>query len=169
MTVTLEPTSPHTIANWALCLVGDALINANRPEVQRAYVAAGQVAWDDCCGMLVAAPERTYRSVEFPVEFTAEEDCYLGVIVVELVVLLVRCVPTVDDRGRAPAAEALDAAYRSLLDDAAVVWNALICADLYDEWQRANLSQTFVGADGGCIGVETRVTIGVPWTRWRIR
>lgn len=160
--------SVHSVANWVLCRVQDELTNANRDDVQRAYVAAGSVAWDDCCGMLVVAPERVYRSQVFPGEFTEREICDYGWLNVDLIVLLVRCVPTVDDRGRAPSQQALDDAYRSLLDDSAVVWNALQCADLPDDWEKASLSQTFVGADGGCVGVESRIIVGVPQSKWGV-
>jgi hypothetical protein len=116
--------------------------------------------------MLVVAPERVYRSIAFPAEATERELCFGGSLVVELVVLLVRCVPTVDERGRAPSSERLDDAYRSLLEDAAVVWDSIICCELPGEWERAAVSQTFVGAEGGCVGVETRVVIGLEQSRW---
>lgn len=161
--------SVHSVADWFLCLVNDELVNANRQEVQRAYVAAGQVAWDDCCGMLVVAPERVYRSQSFPTEFIGQEVCDTGWLNIGLVVLLVRCIPTVDDRGRAPSGKALDDAYQMILEDAGVVWNALQCAELPDDWQKANLSQGFVGAEGGCVGVETRIIVGVPQTKWGVK
>ncbi len=160
--------SVHSVATWFLCRVEEELVNANRDEVQRAYVAAGQVAWDDCCGMLVVAPERVYRSQVFPGEFAEREVCDTGWLNVDLVVMLVRCVPTVDDRGRAPSKEALDEAYKRVLEDAGVVWNALQCADLPDDWEKALLSQTFVGADGGCVGVESRMIVGVPQSKWGV-
>lgn len=160
-------TSSTHRAGWhLLCCVRDGLLNANRDEVQRAYVAAGQVAWDDCCGMLVVAPERIFRSVEFPIEAQDRELCYGGSLVAQFVILLVRCVPTVDEMGRAPTSERLDAAYQSLLEDAAVVWNSVVCCDLPSEWERAAVSQTFLGADGGCVGVETRVMIGFDQEKW---
>ena len=34
------------------------------------------------------------------------------------------------------------------------------------EWDRAALSQTFVGNQGGCIAIESRVTIGVQSEDW---
>jgi len=132
------------------------------------YVGAGTIAWDNCCGMLVVAPERIYRSIAFPDEASGQEFCFDGQLAHEMVVVLVRCAPTVDDRGRAPTTQALNDAYRELLEDAAVVWNTIVCADLPDEWSRANVSQTFVGADGGCIAVETRLVIGVPQVIWSI-
>jgi len=160
--------SPHTVSDWALCLVNDALTAANRDPVQRAYVAAGSVAWDDCCGMLVVAPERVYRSQSFPGEFADREICDNGWLVLNLLILLVRCVPVVDDRGRAPSQESLNDAYQNVLEDSAVVWNALQCVSMPDDWDKASLSQQFVGADGGCVGVETRVTIGVPQGKWGV-
>lgn len=157
--------SSHAVATHLLCCIRDGLVNANRPDIQRAYIAVGSIAWDDCCGMLVVAPERVYRSQTFPAEFVGPEYCVGGFIVVDLVALLVRCVPTVDDRGRAPSAAALDAAYKDLMDDAAVVWNSILCCD-FEDWERGAVSQTFVGADGGCVAVETRVTLGLEQQRW---
>jgi hypothetical protein len=37
-----------------------------------------------------------------------------------------------------------------------------------DDWDKAALSQQYVGADGGCVGVETRVTVGVPVGKWGV-
>jgi len=160
--------SAQSVANWLLCLVDDALVQAGRDPVARGYVAAGEIAWDDCCGMLVVAPERIFRSVQFPIEANGIEYCDKGNLTLDLVVLLVRCVPTVNERGQAPSPASLDSAYTSILEDAAVVWNAIDCADLPLDWLRASLSQTFVGAQGGCIGIETRVTIGLSQKVWSI-
>ena len=157
--------SPYVVANQVLCCVRDGMLNANRPELQQAYVAAGSIAWDNCCGMLVVAPERIYRSTTFFTEATDPEDCNAGFLVVELVVIVIRCVPTVDDRGRAPTAHALNEAYRDLLEDAAVVWNSILCCD-YEDWERGAISQTFVGAEGGCVAVETRFPLGLEQHRW---
>ena len=154
-------------AEWLRATSELALVNCEREPINRSYVAAGQIAWDDCCGMLVVAPERVYRSQIFPQEDTSEEICFDGLIAVQYVVLLVRCVPTVDNAGRAPSEAALQAAYEELLGDAAVIYNA-VCAPLPGDWQRSNPAQTFVGAQGGCIGVETRVTLGFEQSQWAI-
>ena len=160
--------SPQSVSNWLLCLIDEALVQAGRDTINRAYVAAGQIAWDDCCGMLVVGPERVYRSVQFPSEANGPEYCDKGDLTLDLVVVLVRCVPVVNDRGQAPSSKDLNDSYQSLLEDAAIVWNTIDCADLPSDWQRANLSQSFVGAQGGCIGVETRVTIGLSQKVWSI-
>lgn len=159
--------SAFDVADYWLGVVHDGLAECDRDPISRAYVAAGEIAWDDCCGMLVVAPERVYRSLTFPGENGTEELCFGGHLVVDLLVLVVRCVPTVDDRGRAPSANALQAAYRTLIEDAAVVWN-IVTGPLPDEMVRANVAQTFVGAQGGCIAAETRLTIGIEQTGFAI-
>lgn len=146
-------------------VLGD-LEACDRPAVSRAIVAAGQVAWDDCCGQLVVGPERVYRSSEFPVEDATDEICEGGWIAVSIVVLLVRCVPTVNERGEAPSAAAMNAAYASLLRDAAVVWRSVGVKKLPHDWRRALVAQEFVGEQGACVGVETRLTIGLDDLDW---
>lgn len=161
--------SPSTIdvAQWLLTTTKQALIDCNRETISTSYVGSGSIAWDDCCGTLVVTPERVYRSQQFPTEDTDEVICFDGLIAIEFVVLLLRCVPVVDDRGRAPEDSAMQVAYNNLLGDAAVIYNALTGV-FPDYWERTNPSQTFVGADGGCIGVETRITIGLEQSRFGI-
>lgn len=160
--------SSHDIAAWVLTTVQNALVDCDREPINRAYIAAGQIAWDDCCGMLVVAPERIFKSARFPEQNASEELCWGGYIAVELLVLLVRCVPVVDDRGRPPSAAALQTAYQELIEDAAVVYNACLTSLPYEEWERALPVQTFVGAEGGCIAVETRLTLGIPQDTWGV-
>ena len=133
--------------------------------IDAAFVAVGQIAWDSCCGVLAVAPERTYRSASFPIEGSTDDECEIGLLVVDIVVLLLRCVPTVDDRGKAPAPAALDAAHKAILNDAAVIWNTVI-AELPEGWQRSNVDQQYIGAQGGCIGVETRLSVGLAQSVW---
>lgn len=133
--------------------------------IEASYVAAGATAWDSCCGLLVAAPERTYRSPSFPIEGQSDDDCETAMLVVDVLVLLLRCVPTIDDFGNAPKPAELSAAFNAIINDAAIVWNA-VTGELPEGWQRANVDQAFVGAEGGCIGVETRLTIGLPQSEW---
>jgi hypothetical protein len=154
-----DDASKYGIARTVLDMVRMALEDVGRPASQ-SHVTAGSIAWDDCCGQLVVAPERTYRSERFPDEFTGAEQCWGGFVVCNLVVLLVRCVPTLDDQGRAPPAAEQDAAARIVLEDGATVWDCLAGATLPDGWDRAGLNQVYP-AEGGCVGIETRVTIGV--------
>lgn len=142
-----------------------ALEDAGAEEIAVSYVAAGAISWDSCCGVLVAAPERIYRAASFPSEGTDEYECETFQLVVDVVLLLLRCVPTIDNAGRAPSPAAISAAYDDVLSDAAVIWNT-VNGPLPEGWLRANVDQAFIGAEGGCIGVETRLTIGLPQDAW---
>lgn len=143
----------------------EALEACGSEPITASYVAAGLIAWDSCCGLLVVAPERVYRSAEFPVEGTTDYVCESGFLVVDIVVLLLRCVPTINDRGQAPTPAAMQAAYESILNDAAVIWNVAV-GELPEGWQRARVDQGFVGAQGGCVGVETRLSVGLAQSVW---
>jgi hypothetical protein len=157
--------STYDYCRSVLGTVEDALNLAGRP-VAESFVGAGIVAWDDCCGgLLSVVPERVYRTVTFPDEFNAIEQCFGGFIVINLAVFLLRCVPTVDDRMAAPTAEAKDDAYRALLDDGAIVWGA-VAGPLGDGWERAGIGQLFAGDQGGCVSVETRFVLGIDLDRF---
>ena len=144
----------------------DALAACPESEpITASYVAAGAVAWDSCCGVLVAAPERVYRSGQFPIEGTTDYVCEDALLVVDVVVLLLRCVPVLDDRGNAPTPQAMNDAYVKVMNDAAIIWN-VVTDDMPEGWERANVGQQFVGAQGGCIGVETRLSVGLAQQDW---
>jgi hypothetical protein len=161
----LIATTSAAVCELWLTRVRDALDACSSQPIKASYVAAGLVAWDDCCGVLVVAPERVYRSAQFPIEGATDDECETGFLVVDLVVLLLRCVPTLDDRGNAPAPADLDVAYKEVMHDGAVIWNT-VTDQLPEGWERANVEQTYVGAMGGCIAVETRLTVGLPQSVW---
>ena len=164
--MSLSP-SAYDVAQWVQQTALTALSDCGREPISTTYVGSGGIAWDDCCGTLVVVPERIYRSTSFPGEDTNEVICFDGLIAIELSVLLLRCLPVLDERGRAPSQAALDAAYADILGDAAVVYNALT-TQFPEYWERTNPSQTFLGAQGGCIGVETRLIIGLEQSQFGI-
>lgn len=161
--------SPSTldVAQWVRQTSLQALTDCGREPISTTYVGSGAIAWDDCCGTLVVVPERVYRASEFPNEDTTEVICFDGMIAIDLTVILLRCVPVVDDRGRAPSATAMQTAYDNLLGDAAVIYNAMT-GTFPEYWERTNPVQAFIGAQGGCIGVETRITIGLEQSQFGI-
>ena len=59
----------------------------------------------------------------------------------------------------------LSEAYQALLQDAAIIWNEMT-GELPEGWDRANIDQAFVGAAGGCVGVETRMAVGLGQSYW---
>lgn len=160
-------TSSSDVAGWVLATGLQALSDCGRAPISTSYVGSGEIAWDDCCGTLVAVPERIYRSEQFPIESTGEVICFDGFIAISVNLILLRCVPVVDDRGRPPSESALALAHQDLLGDAAVLYNALTGA-FPDDWERTNPAQTFLGAQGGCIGVETRIIIGLEQAQFGI-
>ena len=166
--------TPYTVAAAVLATVQAALEAAERP-VGRTLVAVGAFVVDDCCaGHLAVAPERVWRTTaRWPDEAGADEVCGENPIAVSLLVRIDRCVPVVLDNGDPPPSAQVEAAHSGVLTDAAIIWNTLAGDDVlgddgtgYALWERASLSQDFVAAEGGCVGVETRVTFGIPAESW---
>lgn len=166
--------SPYTVAAAVLATVADALEACGRaPGVS--LVAAGGIIVDDCCvGRLTVAPERTYRSIDpFPTEAGPDASCAGGMIGVDLVIRFDECIRVLTDAGEAPPVAEQQAAYQSVLEAAAIIWTAAVSRELLGDdaagdplWERANVTQLYVGIEGGCIGSETRLTLGIPMSLW---
>lgn len=161
-----------TVCAAVLAYVEAALTACGRTPGQT-LVSVGGIVVDDCCiGLLQVAPERVYRTAGFPIEATTDEVCRKGLLAVDVVVRLDTCAPVLDAKGRAPSIESQEATFTTVLQDAAIVWGAVssddILGDDYGEpaWSRANVTQIFNGPDGGCIGSETRLSIGLPYALW---
>lgn len=161
----MTPVGPYELCEWLQAAILADLATCNRDDVTTTYPGVGLVAWDDCCGQLVVTPERIYRTQAFPTEDTTDERCYGGTIAVDLLATLVRCVPVPDDMGNPPSATALGEAHKRVLDDAAVIWQTM-SGEIDPEWSRASLSQTFTGGEGGCIAIESRMTLGIDADLW---
>lgn len=146
-----------------------ARLGAAGHQVGTSYVGAGLIAWDDCCGMLVVVPERVFRAAVFPAEGPDRNGCYGGDVGLSIVVLWLACMPTVDDRGQVPSEADMRLAYATFLNGAAVVWNALADLPVDWGWLHTGLNQTFIGTEGGCIGVESRVTVGINEAEWCVQ
>lgn len=160
--------TPYTVAAAVLATVEAALIACQRP-VAVALVAAGSIVVDDCCaGQLTVAVERTYRTTSpFPTEAGADDDCRGERIGLDIVARVDRCVPVLDNAGKAPSAEAQEQADVGIYLDAAIVWGAVVSDALVGEWwERANVVQTYTPAEGGCKGSETRFSLGIPSRDW---
>ncbi|MEU9033755.1 MULTISPECIES: hypothetical protein [unclassified Streptomyces] len=148
----------------------------------RACVVPGPPAWDGCndpCGVdgqgaggqLTVHVARIFATSSFPVDDRVVQggrNCAPPAATgVELVVTLLRCAPVVDDRGCPPSCEELAAAARTVHLDAATIYNALLCC-LPTTGTRRRGPMFFLGAqrvleqEGGCMGVEQRVTVALP-------
>lgn len=159
--------SPAAVAEVFLSRVREALEACPTSEpLISTYIVAGELAWDDCCGVLVAAPLRTFRTQSFPAAIVNHTNCDTSLLAVEVVVILLRCAPSIDMLGRAPTPQEMNDSFTATMNDAAVIYNAVTGDDLPEGWERANVEQTFAGAEGGCIAVDTRFTIGLPQSYW---
>lgn len=108
--------TPDALADLVDGVLGEALaalVDAGRPEPDRVYRSHGQPAWDLCATDTLVA----YVANLQPSPGSGRPGC-ATVWRPEVHVQIIRCAPTVDDRGKAPAAGALDASAAGLLDDA---------------------------------------------------
>lgn len=182
----LTPLAIHDAAEAVLGCVCEALDRATL-EVDgypgcptcRVCVVPGQAAWDGCVddctgdagGQLSVNVARIYPSTQFPAEDRAVRDLRdcapPPVTAVELVVTLLRCAPMQTEQGCPPSCEEQAEAARILHIDAAVVMNALLCCLPHTGGGRRGRrfvlgGQRTVGPDGGCVGIEQRVTVALP-------
>lgn len=146
----------------------------------RACVVPGPPAWDGCndpCsedatgGQLTVHVARTFATSSFPAEDRTVQGGRHCVPVastgVELVITLLRCAPTMSERGCPPSCEELSAAARTVNVDATTIYNALLCC-LPTTGNRRRGPQYLLGNGrvlepaGGCMGVEQRVTVELP-------
>ncbi|MFI9026300.1 hypothetical protein [Streptomyces sp. NPDC053560] len=146
----------------------------------RTCVVPGAVAWDWCddpCsgdgsgGQLSVNVLRMWPSNPFPNEdrtVMGTRNCMPApVTAAELAVTLLRCAPTPDDQGCPPSCDELDTAARITHVDAVTVYNALYCCLPGTSTRRRGRQfvigqQRLVGPQGGCVGVEQRVTVALP-------
>lgn len=155
------------MAEWLRLELLDALDACGCDSISTSYTGIGVLAWDDICGTLVVTPVRRYASTRFPDEFQELVKCDAGDPVVELEVYLVRCVPTPNDQGVPPSETALSEAHSDILADAECIMDFLRCGELpHSEAEKANLTQRFVGSEGGAVMVTTTITYGFPAAVW---
>lgn len=147
----------------------------------RACVVPGQVAWDSCedpCtgeagGQLSVSVARIYASTFDG--FPAEARVVHGVkgctppplTAVELLISVLRCAPSFDESGCPPSCDQLAQAARRLHVDMVTVYNALLCCLPGTDPSRPRGRrfvmgiQRTVGPEGGCVGLEQRVTVAL--------
>lgn len=136
----------------------------------RVCLVPGELAWDECdCGLLAVTVGRVYPSSTFPTDVSLDPrqvDCAPPYTVADVTVTVLRCAPTVDEAGNPPTCDDLAAAAATWRADAAAVLTGVACClpDLVDagrieQYRIGDL--TPLGPEGGCMGSELRVTIGL--------
>ncbi|MFD4314984.1 hypothetical protein [Streptomyces sp. NPDC058548] len=185
----LTPLAIHDLAETVLGCVCVALDRtAGQVDGQpgcpscRACVVPGQPAWDSCddpCGeeasggQLTVSVARIFPSTDadFPSEARIVQGvrgCALPPVTgLELVVTLLRCAPTFSEGGCPPSCTELAAAAQVLHVDITTVYSALLCCLPGTEQRRRGRrfvmgQQKVIGPEGGCVGLEQRVTVALP-------
>lgn len=150
------------------------------PTCRRCLVP-GLPAWDDCAdpctgdvgGQLTVNLSRMYGSTNFPAEDNTPQNvrgCTPPLsTAVELVVTVLRCAPGPTEDGCPPSCEDLEAAARITHIDAVGVFNAITCCLAVTGGRGRRRGRPYIlgrqqtlGPQGGCVGVEQRVTIALP-------
>ena len=174
MTVTINLTQSFApvVTGVGQCVV-DALDQtpAGAPSRQCLLLPTQSIPWDncDCDGQIALAIQNVYGSKRFPTPADATLDwspCGPPWQVAQVMLSVVRCVPTMNDQGIPPSCPDELAAAVTLENDRTAIRHALACCltDLKDAntigaWA-LNPSVT-VGELGGCAGVETTFLIGM--------
>lgn len=146
----------------------------------RACVVPGPPAWDGCndpCssdkvgGQLSVHVSRIFPTSTFPTEERVVQggrNCAPpSTTAVEMVVTLLRCAPTMSERGCPPSCDELGMAARTVHVDLGTIYNALLCC-LPTTGTRRRGPQFHLPAgrvlepQGGCMGVEQRLILAVP-------
>jgi hypothetical protein len=97
---------------------------------RRAGVYPGDIPdeWDEC-GVLAVSVPTLDLTPSFPAPGDqAEWDCASGRGVADFVVVLVECVPVIDETGQTPVDKAVTESARRFYTDAWRVWTGLLCA-----------------------------------------
>jgi hypothetical protein len=106
-----------------------------------------------------------FKSNTVPLAAIEMTDVDQSLLAVDIAIILLRCAPSIDAQGNAPSSAEMAAAFTAASHDAAVIYDAML-ADMPKGWERASLEQEFTGAEGGCIAIDTRMTVGLPQTDW---
>lgn len=137
-----------------------------RPD--RSCVVPGAVAWDACeCGQLSVSVIQSWPAVAFPGDpqtgSATLSACQAPYLVADLLVQVARCAPNPDGSGSV-SCPALERGALIVAEDGAAIREACFCGlqflkDRDDDF--IVRGQITVGPEGGCMGVEQRVTIGI--------
>jgi len=143
------------------------------PPDRVCLVVPGKIAWDKCeCGQLALTVNRFYWARDATLgqtsDFGGASDCGLPYLVMDVTISITRCAPVGDIKNElAPSCQELLDAARSWHEDAQAVRVGAGCClkameDDNDILAFAMVEQPAVGPEGGCVGSELRVLIGLP-------
>jgi len=158
---------PFTLASQIVDCVYTAIDHTGDQNIARKGVVIGEIAWDSCnCGQLVIAEQRRFPSRSFPLEEVDHQaECGEPWIVIQLLLSLTRCVPTMDVNGVPPTVASLAAAAAQLSEDMNKTRPAVMCClqPKYDADQLAAFelgAMEVTGPGGQCAGFDMTILLG---------
>lgn len=174
-----DPLAAYTIAERLRICAYNRVAATVAGAPPRSCVITGEIAWDDCeCGQLIVAITNSFASNNFPtpaistaLQFGASR-CGHPIIVFEMTITMLRCVPGGGANGEAPSCTSLASAAQIAVIDAAAVRDGVLCC-LSAMQVEKNASgvptitgftaggQQFIGPQGNCGGSAMDVQVGV--------
>lgn len=147
----------------------DAVYAALTSKPDRYGVVPGIIPWDACdCGMLAGTVTMTYLSDTFPeVQTGVVGNCTAAWEISEIVLQIIRCAPVSKVNGQSPTVKDQDTCAQLVRRDAAQCLQAVsvkLCA-MKDDLEIVDSlipAQQIRGPEGGCVGTELRVLVGLP-------
>lgn len=123
-----EATLSAIVAGWPV----DA-----EPIPDRQYVSDGTIVWD--CESLVVIVNSTFGTdSDVAVEQIIQEGLGFALRAAQIGVLILRCVPVIDDDAEPPTAEAIDGSANVILRDSIALMNVLVAAQQNGELATCN-------------------------------
>jgi hypothetical protein len=163
-----------------VCAELDSVADADETETQpgcpcRACVVPGQlpsiVVCDAGCGnerqqgQLYVNITRVFMTTNFPVQDQSAIKCKPATMAVELLITLMRCTATLDQKGNPPTCDQLSAVAAIVNTDMRTVMNAVMCCVPFDPLRPSKtrrvavIDQRSKGPDGTVVGFETRIIV----------
>ncbi len=163
------PLKWYTVAETLRGAMHTALSATSGGPPARSCVVPGAIAWDECdCGLLALSVARVFFTDNFPSERVdlAGGQCAGSFEAAEIVIQIVRCAPNPEGQELAPTCAALDAVARQTAEDVRELMRtsaSTLCAmkanqDIVEYIVGVAEAQ---GPEGGCVGWELRVTVGL--------
>ena len=168
----LTRVSAYDLGVNILTAMSTALATTTGGAPKRSTLVPGaEIPWDNCqCGTLSLAVTNRYASRNFPAT-TADQpvNCCNTMMVYEMSLSIVRCVPGMDADAAPPSPAALGTAFKIQDEDAFVLWTELECIlkELYTPTGNESIAAYIIndeptlGASGNCAGVQ--VNFKVAW------
>ena len=145
----------------------DAAVAGLSTAVDRSCLVPGEIAWDGCtCGALYVGHGMLYLSDRFPEQRgVVDSPCDSPYEVQEIIFALMRCAPSPSGQSIEVPCTELDTSALLVRVDAQELLNAVsheLCAMVDVDIENYIIdTQMIKGPQGGCVGTELRVRVGL--------